>query len=105
MICVPIVGPSMCKAQDQIASAIEIADILEFRLDLIEAYELNALLDLATLPVIVTNRSKLDGGNVFDLSDISTRQLMAVICHRLQEFEGAPHADILMYILNRELTA
>ena len=62
MICVPIVGPSMCKAQDQIASAIEIADILEFRLDLIEAYELNALLDLATLPVIVTNRSKIDGG-------------------------------------------
>ena len=62
MICVPIVGPSMCKAQEQIASAIEIADILEFRLDLIEAYELNSLLDLATLPVIVTNRSKLDGG-------------------------------------------
>jgi hypothetical protein len=50
-------------------------------------------------------RSKLDGGNVFGLSDIPTRQLMAVLCHRLLEFEGAPHADILMYILNRELTA
>jgi len=50
-------------------------------------------------------RSKLDGGNVFDLSDISTRQLMAVLNHRMQEFEGKPHADILMYILTRELTA
>ncbi|AXH79597.1 MAG: hypothetical protein [Circular genetic element sp.] len=48
-------------------------------------------------------RSKLDGSRVFDLSDISTRQLMAVVNNRLQEFEGQPHADILMYILTREL--
>ena len=49
-------------------------------------------------------RAKLDGGNVFDLSDIPTRQLMAVVNNRLIEFEGTPHADILMYILTRELT-
>ena len=62
MICIPIVGPSMSKAQEQILSAIEVADILEFRLDLIEIYELSVLLDASSLPVIVTNRSKLDGG-------------------------------------------
>ncbi|MBC8286211.1 MAG: shikimate dehydrogenase [Nitrospinae bacterium] len=62
MICVPIVGPSMPKAQEQIASAVAVADILELRLDLIEAPDLNALLDSTTLPVIVTNRSKHDGG-------------------------------------------
>ena len=62
MICVPIVGPSMPKAREQITSAVEVADILEFRLDLIETYELNSLLDASPLPVIVTNRSKLDGG-------------------------------------------
>ena len=62
MICIPIVGPSMSKAREQITSAVEIADVLEFRLDLIETYELNALLDASSLPVIVTNRSKLDGG-------------------------------------------
>ena len=50
-------------------------------------------------------RTKLDGGTAFNLADISTRQLMAVVNNRMQEFEGAPHADILMYILNRELTA
>ena len=62
MICIPIVGPSMSKAQEQILSAIEVADILEFRLDLIEIYELSVLLDASSFPVIVTNRSKLDGG-------------------------------------------
>lgn len=62
MICVPIVGPSMSKAQEQMASAVAVADILELRLDLITAPDLSVLLDSATLPVIVTNRSKLDGG-------------------------------------------
>ena len=62
MICIPIVGPSMSKAQEQIALASPIADILELRLDLIEAHDLNTLLNAVTLPVIVTNRSKHDGG-------------------------------------------
>ena len=62
MICIPIVGPTMTKAYDQIESALAIADIVELRLDLIRLFDLKALLDLATLPVIVTNRSKHDGG-------------------------------------------
>ena len=62
MICVPIIGPSVSKAQEQIASASAVADILELRLDLIDPPDLNILLDSANLPVIVTNRSKLDGG-------------------------------------------
>ena len=62
MICVPIIGPSVSKAQEQIASASAVADILELRLDLIDAPDLNILLDSANLPVIITNRSKRDGG-------------------------------------------
>ncbi len=62
MICVPIIGPSARKAQQQIASAAAVADILELRLDLMDAPRLDTLLTAATLPVIVTNRSKLDGG-------------------------------------------
>jgi 3-dehydroquinate dehydratase / shikimate dehydrogenase len=62
MICIPIVGPTMTKAQEQIESALATADTLELRLDLIESVDLNALLNSATLPVIVTNRSKHDGG-------------------------------------------
>jgi 3-dehydroquinate dehydratase / shikimate dehydrogenase len=62
MICVPIVGPSMSKAQEQIESASAIADILELRLDLIVSPNLNSLLASSKLPVIATNRSKYDGG-------------------------------------------
>ena len=62
MICIPIVGPSMSKALEQVASASSLADILELRLDLIENPGLKVLLDSVSLPVIVTNRSKLDGG-------------------------------------------
>ena len=62
MICIPIVGASMPKALDQIAAAEKVADILELRLDLIDTFNLKVLLKAATKPVIVTNRSKLDGG-------------------------------------------
>ena len=41
MICIPIVGPSMSKAQEQIESALVIADILELRpgLDSVPRFE------------------------------------------------------------------
>ena len=52
----------MSKALEQVASAASLADILELRLDLIENPGLKVLLDSVSLPVIVTNRSKLDGG-------------------------------------------
>ena len=62
MICVPIVGASMPKALEQIPQAEKVADILELRLDLIDSPDLKLLLNTITKPVIVTNRSKLDGG-------------------------------------------
>ncbi len=62
MICVPIIGPSMSKALADITQAESIADIVELRLDLIHKFDLNALLDTVSRPVIVTNRSKLEGG-------------------------------------------
>ena len=62
MICVPIVGTSMLKALDQITAAEKVADILELRLDLIDSFDLSLLLNTANKPIIVTARSKLDGG-------------------------------------------
>jgi 3-dehydroquinate dehydratase / shikimate dehydrogenase len=88
MICIPIVGPSISKAQEQIASAVEIANILEFRLDLIEFHELNILLDLSTLPVIVTNRSKHDGGQFKGEDEDRVQSL----CDALKA--GADYVDI-----------
>jgi 3-dehydroquinate dehydratase/shikimate dehydrogenase len=62
MICVPIVGPSMEKALSDISVAEKIADIIELRLDLIARFELPALLEATSLPLIVTNRTKTEGG-------------------------------------------
>lgn len=63
MICVPIVGPDMDRALQDIKTCRGIADILEFRLDLIENHDLNRLMQAAEgKPYIVTHRSKKDGG-------------------------------------------
>ena len=75
MICVPIIGPSVSKAQEQIASASAVADILELRLDLIDTSDLNTLIDSANLPVIVTNRSKHDGGQYKGSDEDRVQQL------------------------------
>ena len=88
MICIPIVGPSMSKAQEQIESALEIADILELRLDLIESSNLNILLSSSTLPVIVTNRSKHDGGQFKGSDEIRVQSLRDALK------AGADYVDI-----------
>ena len=75
MICIPIVGPSMSKAQEQIGFALAIADILELRLDLIESAKINTLLASSTLPVIVTNRSKHDGGQFKGSDEVRVQSL------------------------------
>jgi 3-dehydroquinate dehydratase/shikimate dehydrogenase len=62
MICIPIVGPSMEKALEDISAAEKIAGIIELRLDLISKFDLPALLKATALPCIVTNRTKLEGG-------------------------------------------
>ena len=62
MICVPIVGPSMEKALQDISAAEKLADIIELRLDLIAKFDLTALMQATALPCIVTNRTKTEGG-------------------------------------------
>ena len=62
MICIPIVGPSMQKALTDISVAEKIADIIELRLDLIARFDLSTLMKATALPLIVTNRTKLEGG-------------------------------------------
>ena len=62
MICIPIVGPSMEKALEDISAAEKLADIIELRLDLIARFDLSELIKATTLPLIATNRTKLEGG-------------------------------------------
>ena len=88
MICIPIIGPSMSKAQEQIESALVIADTLELRLDLIVSPDLSALLASSTLPVIVTNRSKHDGGQYKGLDEDRLQSLRDALK------AGADYVDI-----------
>jgi 3-dehydroquinate dehydratase / shikimate dehydrogenase len=62
MICVPIIGPTMSRALEDIPKASEVADIIELRLDLIDDVNLAELLKAVDKPVIVTNRHKREGG-------------------------------------------
>ena len=54
MICIPIVGPTQNKSLKDIAAAESLADFIEFRLDLMGDYDLNALLNKMKKPCIVT---------------------------------------------------
>ena len=63
MICVPLVGPSMQQALANLPLAERYGDCVELRVDLIEKPNLFRLLETASKPVIVTNRTKREGGS------------------------------------------
>ncbi|UCD11527.1 MAG: shikimate dehydrogenase [Nitrospinaceae bacterium] len=88
MICVPIVGPSMEKALEDLHRAHPLADLVELRLDLIDRPGLAALLKAATRPAIVTHRTKLEGGQFSGSEAERVRALRQAIDL------GAPYIDI-----------
>mgnify|MGYP002630515153 CR=1 FL=1 len=88
MICVPIIGASMQKALEQITEAEKVADILELRLDLIDFPDLKMLLGSVSKPVIVTNRSKRDGGQFKEGDEERIQALRDALA------EGADYVDI-----------
>jgi 3-dehydroquinate dehydratase type I len=62
MICVPIIAKNTGEALETIARANTVADILELRLDVMESFCLEDMVREAAKPVIVTYRSKKEGG-------------------------------------------
>ncbi|MBI4384737.1 MAG: shikimate dehydrogenase [Nitrospinae bacterium] len=79
MICVPIVSPSMKESLADIAAAREFADIIELRVDLMQDFDLPALLKAAGRPCIVTNRTKLEGGQFRGTEELRVRVLRQAI--------------------------
>lgn len=61
-ICIPIIGPSTAEAVDQVKRACLIGDMVEVRVDLLIDADLPAIMNAATKPVLVTLRSKQQGG-------------------------------------------
>ncbi len=62
MLCIPIVAKDARSALKKISEAKEQADILELRLDLMDSFDLHEMISNAERPVIVTYRSKKEGG-------------------------------------------
>jgi 3-dehydroquinate dehydratase type I len=62
MFCIPILSQNTEEALEKIALAEQIADILEIRLDAMDSFDLGKIVATASRPVLVTYRSKQEGG-------------------------------------------
>ncbi len=62
MLCIPVIAKDTSMALKKISEAEEHADVLELRLDLMDSFDLHEMISVAEKPVIVTYRSKNEGG-------------------------------------------
>ena len=88
MICIPIMAKDTDGALKKMAKANTLADIIEIRLDVMEEFDLKELMKSATNPILVTYRSKREGGE--GSADYETR------VHYLLDAmeEGADYVDV-----------
>lgn len=63
MICVPIMALDNAEAIKKMSEASPLADLMEIRLDVMESFDLKEIIQAATKPLIVTYRSKKEGGS------------------------------------------
>lgn len=88
MLCIPIIAQDTIGAIEKISEAQEHADILELRLDLMDSFHLDQLIDAAKKPLIVTYRSQKEGGQgTLDSSAIA--DLLIAAAH-----ENADYIDV-----------
>jgi len=71
MICVPILARTSPEALKKLAKAETLADMTEIRLDIMEDFDLEAIINACSKPLLVTYRSKQEGGK--GLADFGTR--------------------------------
>ena len=76
MICVPIIAKTTEEAFDKISRANALADMMEFRLDLMQSFRLEDMLRWAAKPAIVTYRSEEQGGKGRGGYEAQTRYLL-----------------------------
>ena len=62
MLCIPIIAHDTKSALKKLSEAKAHADVLELRLDLMDSFDLHEMISSAEKPVIVTYRSKKEGG-------------------------------------------
>ncbi len=79
MICIPIISKNTTEALDKMAVACPLADMAEIRLDVMDAFDLGEIITSAAKPVMVTYRSKKEGGQGLAPYEIRVRHLIHAI--------------------------
>jgi 3-dehydroquinate dehydratase I len=62
LLCIPIIAKNTGIALKKISEAKAHADVLELRLDLMDSFDLHEMIISAEIPIIITYRSKKEGG-------------------------------------------
>jgi len=62
MICIPIMARNTSDAVSKMASASNVCDLMEIRLDVMEMFDLKEIIASASKPIIMTYRSRKEGG-------------------------------------------
>ena len=62
MFCIPIIAQNTEEAVGKMKRAAKVADVLEVRLDLMDSFDLKAIVSAAGKPVLITYRSLSEGG-------------------------------------------
>jgi 3-dehydroquinate dehydratase type I len=62
LFCIPIVASTTAQALEKMGQACDLADVLEVRLDAMAEFDLQAIMEAASKPVLVTCRSRKEGG-------------------------------------------
>ena len=79
MICIPIMARDTAEAVEKITRANPLADLLELRLDVMDSFRLADMIQEASKPVIVTYRSRKEGGHGFSDDETRARHLLSAI--------------------------
>ena len=62
MFCIPIIARNTEEAVEKMSRSASLADIFEIRLDMMDTFDLNAIIRASERAVLVTYRSKEEGG-------------------------------------------
>jgi 3-dehydroquinate dehydratase type I len=79
MICIPIMARDTAEAVKKMTRANPLADLLELRLDVMESFSLADIIQEASKSVIVTYRSRKEGGNRSEDDETRAHHLLNAI--------------------------
>lgn len=79
MICIPIMARDSAEAIQKMSRVSPLADLMEIRLDVMDSFDLKEIVQAAAKPVIVTYRSKKEGGRGLARYETRVRHLLRAI--------------------------